>query len=109
MSAAKIKNVKRTFFMDLLLEIFYPKSAVGKTYPGDSRWLLRLNRKPSAKPMTFFFLNWFYYFSLLFLLLPCLFDHLIRAEKHRLWNREADLFGCLEIDHKLEFCRLFYW
>jgi hypothetical protein len=37
--------VKRTFFMDLLLEIFYPKSAVGKTYPGDSRWLLRLNRK----------------------------------------------------------------
>src|ERR1700757_778303 len=36
-------------------------------------------------------------------------DHLIRAEKHRLWNRQADLFGCLEIDHKLEFCRLFYW
>jgi hypothetical protein len=51
--------------MDLLLEIFYPKSAVGKTYPGDSRWLLRLNRKPSAKPMTFFFLNWFCYFSFL--------------------------------------------
>jgi hypothetical protein len=45
MSAAKIKNVKRTFFMDLLLEIFYPKSAVGKTYPGDSCCLPRFRRK----------------------------------------------------------------
>jgi hypothetical protein len=32
--------------MDLLLEIFYPKSAVGKTYPENSCWLQRLNRKP---------------------------------------------------------------
>jgi hypothetical protein len=71
--------------MGLLLEIFYPKSAVGKTYPGDSYWLQRLNRKPMRKAYDYFFMNWFCYFS--FLILPCLFDHLIRPVQHRMWNR----------------------
>ena len=33
-------------------------------------------------------------------------DHLIRPIQHRLWNRQTDLLGRLEIDHQLEFRRL---
>src|SRR5215472_16916734 len=31
-----------------------------------------------------------------------IFDHLIRPEQNRLWNRHADLFSCLEVDHQLK-------
>jgi hypothetical protein len=37
------------------------------------------------------------------------FDHLVRPEKNRLWNRQADLFCRLKIDHQLELGWLFDW
>jgi hypothetical protein len=36
-----------------------------------------------------------------------LFDHLIGAREHRRRNFEAERFGRLEVDHQLEFGRLF--
>src|SRR5437016_12084260 len=40
----------------------------------------------------------------LYLVLPLcsLLDHSIRPEQHRLRNREADLFCCLQVDYQLE-------
>jgi hypothetical protein len=34
------------------------------------------------------------------------FDHLIRPQQHVRRDRQADLLGCLEIDHELELRRL---
>jgi|RhiMetdeSRZDD1v2_1073273.scaffolds.fasta_scaffold358749_2 hypothetical protein len=36
-----------------------------------------------------------------------LLDDFIRPVKHRLWDRQADQVCCLEVDDKLELCRLF--
>jgi hypothetical protein len=40
---------------------------------------------------------------------PFLLEHFVRAEQHRLRNCHVNLLGRLEIDHKLELSRLFYW
>ena len=37
---------------------------------------------------------------------PASSDHLIRSGQHIWWNRETDLFRCLEIDYKLKLRRL---
>ena len=39
----------------------------------------------------------------------CLLDHLIRPEKHRLRDCDADLLGGLEIDYELKLHRLLHW
>ena len=39
--------------------------------------------------------------------LPSL-DHLIRPRQHILWNCQADLLGCLEIDYQFELHRLLH-
>ena len=36
----------------------------------------------------------------------CSFDHLVGAGEERGWDREAEGFGCLTIDHQFEFRRL---
>ena len=38
-----------------------------------------------------------------------LFNDFVRPVQHRLWNRYADLFRCLEIDHELKLRRLLDW
>src|SRR5262249_19586870 len=38
-----------------------------------------------------------------------LLDHFVRSEQHVRRNREADLFGCFEIDDELELLRLLDW
>src|SRR5215472_7458678 len=37
-----------------------------------------------------------------------IFDHPVRPIQHGLRNREVNLFSSLEINHQLEFCRLFH-
>src|SRR5262245_29834618 len=37
------------------------------------------------------------------------FDHFIRPLKHAAWNRQTDLFCCLEIDDELKLRRLLHW
>ena len=37
-----------------------------------------------------------------------LLDHPVRLVQHRLRNRETDLIGGLQVDHKLELRRLLY-
>src|SRR5262249_34507696 len=46
-------------------------------------------------------------FSCPLLFAPCssLSNHPIRPKKHRLWNRDPDLLGCLKIDNHLELRR----
>jgi hypothetical protein len=36
-----------------------------------------------------------------------LFDHLVGAQQEAVRHVDSDRFGCFEIDHQLEFCRLF--
>jgi len=38
-----------------------------------------------------------------------LFDHLVGDSEQRWWHREAECFGGLEVDHKLELGRLLDW
>ena len=35
-------------------------------------------------------------------------DHFIRSVQYRLWDRQADLLRCLQINHQLEFRRLLH-
>ena len=51
MSAAKIKNVELTFFMDSLLESFCPKSAIAKPF-GISRCMLRASTEKQSEKST---------------------------------------------------------
>src|SRR5215467_12220404 len=65
----------------------------------------------SVRTVIFFFMSFLCLHPLVtrhLTLVPPSFDHLIRLVQHGLWNRKTDLFGCFEIDHKLEFRRLFY-
>jgi len=111
MSAAKIKNVELTFFMDSLLESFCPKSAIAKPF-GISRCMLRASTEKQSEKSTARNAEGR---NLRFLLLPCIFnlmclsfDHLVCSSQYVRRNCQAHFLRCLQIDYQFKLGRLFH-